>query len=194
MRLSWTSQVPIRPFALAILGGLSGLLSMTVGGSLGLGQLSPGVFFGILLAAYMWWALGIEAPGGLTLLIAVSGAAFVVATIAATLLPVPELLGDISSRLDPAPTPSLVAGVIGGAILSTAYLAVLPTAPSVSRLLSEMIFCSAAAGVLGMFGAIVGDRFTPPLPLNTGVITIWQGGMAFVLALVAELRSAGVPD
>jgi hypothetical protein len=153
-----------------------------------------GFSFGALLAGYLWFCHGVQSPGRLAGLVVVSGAAFIAALLSVMVFQavVPELFEAFQtagSNWGPGPTPFLLAGILGGAILSVTFLVIMPGRSKSGEIATYLVLCTAAAGAFGLIGAIAVEQtrtFASMLPL----FVIWQSGMAFVLAAVAE-RSAG---
>ena len=178
-----------RPLGLAAVAVFVPLISLAMGILAGIPFLD-GFLFGALLAGYLWLCHGVRAFGRLLALVAVSGAAFHVALMSAIeLSAAPELFGWFDSGgPGPGPTPYFAAGILGGAILSSMFVVILPRRSSSKVMLRDVAICSGAGGALGLVGAVV-TRQTMMIATHLPLFILWQSGMAFVMAMIAE-RSA----
>jgi hypothetical protein len=141
--------------------------------------------FGCLLAAYLWRVHGVTNIGVLAAVTAVSVGTFEILVIAAfvfqaVLEMLPALAGSSSA---PGPTAIVLTGMLGAAILSTAFMVLLPSAWSPARRTAAIGVTAGAGGVLGLIGFALDDPTKTLLPLAC----VWQGGMALVLGALAEI-------
>jgi hypothetical protein len=181
-----------RAAALALLGLLSVPIAILPASLLGAGPLPVGFVFGALLAGYLWRCQGVRSPARLAGLILTSGAAFILAMLAAILL---GFLPDVfarSSAMGPGPTQFFFAGAVGATLVTSAFLALLPSAgQQPARAFVEVASCAAAGAVLAPLGSFVDDRVPTVMGGSLLVmIGVWQAGIAFLLVIVAELRAA----
>ncbi len=177
----------IHPLALAVLAAFVPLTGRLVTILVGVPFLD-GFYFGALLAGYLWLCHDVRSSARLVGLVAVSGAAFIVALFSVMFFApfVPELFESFQtagSNWGPGPTPFLFAGVLGAAILSPTFLVLVPRR-STSSIFLPVAIATGAGGVLGLVGEIAVEQtrtFASHLPL----LVVWQAGMACVLAALA---------
>jgi hypothetical protein len=169
--------VIVRPLALGLLA------AFLIPVELLLGMFSPGFVFGAVLAGYLWFWQGVRATNRLAAFVVAAGALFVVALISAF----------IFFFNSPDDAGMFVVGALGAALLSAAFLALLPGDRDLERIRAEVMVCAGWGGTLGAIGWMMSEELvgTAVHPF-VGVVAIWQGGMAFALALVAELRTVAV--
>jgi hypothetical protein len=177
---------------MALLGGASGLAGVLLEKPLGVADtLGPSIVFGVLMAAYLR-ARGIWSTPRLAGVVAASIGGFVIAS----------FLGVVSGfflsvLLAPpvsAPTHPLAlapGGLVYAGLLSLVVLTSLPTKQA--DLTLEIGGCSIVGAVLGVIGGSAAAGF--PWHLQQVVAAaIWNAGMAFVLALAVEIRTATAPS
>ena len=184
---------------MALLGGVSGLCGVLLAEPLGLGPLGPGVFFGVLIASYLWtkevWWMP-RLAGVVAASIGGSLIAGIVGVFSGFLLPIvldfslPTLRD--SSASDSFHSLALApGGLVQAGLLSSVTLTSWPKGQA--GVMRKIAGCTIAGAFLSVIGAIV----AAPLLWNVepiAVNVIWQAGMALVLTLAVEQRTAAAPS
>ena len=157
-------------------GAISGLFLQTVGDPFG-------IFFGAVLAGYLWMVLGVRSLAKVAVVWVTTAGAFLVASFTIVLVPVFEQFTGTSGPQTTLIMRFVFAGSAGGALVSMGLLVSLPWPRGTTRIGVEMLLCAAAGGILGAALAMLEDpRQFSYSPLGA----VWQGGMGVVLALIAE--------
>ena len=180
--------MPIRAFVLAVIAAFSPLLGL-LDGAIGLGLNGVGFVFGCVLAAYLWFCHQVRAPGRLAGLIAISSGAFILAVVSTmSLSAMPELFpAALAPSRGPGPTAYFVSGMLGSAIVAASFFLLLPFRWPLRSLGARIGMAMAAGGVLGVAGAIANEGFDT-IASHLALLCIWQSGMAWTLATLAESR------
>jgi hypothetical protein len=176
-----------RPIALAIGAALVPLPGLLVSRLTGYPFLD-GFYFGILLAGYLWFCHQVRSLIWLLGLVGISG---IVCLFAISLTTVFSLVEYFLTFLDQSSGPDVVpftlAGGVGATVIGGLFLALARrTVP-----LGDLVICALVGAGLGAIGRSVTDDqvFDGRLQVSAGFLPpfiVWQGGMAFVMALLAE--------
>ena len=143
-----------------------------------------GIFFGVILAGYLWGVLGVRSPAKVGVVVVTGAGAFLIAGFAMILVGIGQIthhsgpLADLILRF-------VIAGTVGGGLVSMGFLVSLPGPREATRVVAEMLLCAVAGGLLGAAAAMLEDPLHPSLsqlPLGA----VWQAGMGVVLALIAD--------
>ena len=172
----------------AVAAGLWGFLIKTVGNLRSdYALLWSGFPFGVLLAAYLWFVLGVRSFAKVLVVSFMAEGAFYFATLGPVFV---QVIANMTNTHYKSQTQlnmdSLLAGTIAGGLVSVGFLAALPWPRENTRFYLEVLLCAAAGGLFGAAGAIFEDLSSIRFLLPLG--GLWQGGMGLVLALVAGLR------
>ncbi len=172
---------------MALLGATSGLAGVLLARPLGLGLLGPSVFFGVVLAAYLWtkevW-LTPRLAGVVAASVGGSLVASFVDVVADFLFPI-MFAPSASDQIHPLAT--VPGGLVQAGLVSLVFLTSLPKARG--DLTLEIGGCTIAGAVLSIIGASIGESMLWSLrPIVAAVV--WYAGLAFVLALAIERRTA----
>jgi hypothetical protein len=141
--------------------------------------------FGILLAAYLWIVLGVRSFAKCLVVVFMAQAAFCL-YLGQIFTLVIVWVFDLHSSSQRVIVDSFFTGTVGGGLVSVGFLAALPWPREDTRYYSQVLLCAAAGGLLSVAGAILEDLTFIFIPLGG----VWHGGMAVMLALMANLRLA----
>jgi hypothetical protein len=170
-------------------GAISGLLTRTADHPQWPADLLlPGFAFGGLLAAYLWFALGVRSPGKVGLVAIAIAAAPLIAVFPMGIVEVIEVVTHDHFRSQARLIMHFVlGGTVAGGLVSMVFFAALPWPRETTRFYVELLLCAAAGGLLGAAGAML-EASSPSSYSPLGAV--WQGGMGVVLAVIADARLA----